>query len=88
MMALTATATPRVRKDILTNLHMTKACAFSQSFNRVNLYYEVRPKKSDKKVLIGLHRFHLLVHGDPFLSTSPTIVENRSARLTPNLLCS
>lgn len=49
-MALTATATPRVQKDIITNLHMSNACVFSQSFNRSNLFYEVRPKKGDKKV--------------------------------------
>ena len=50
MMALTATATTRVRADILANLQMKNARLFSQSFNRVNLYYEVREKKGKVKV--------------------------------------
>ncbi|KAI0237350.1 hypothetical protein LSAT2_012148 [Lamellibrachia satsuma] len=45
MLALTATATPRVRKDILHQLHMKNPMWFMQSFNRTNLKYEVRPKK-------------------------------------------
>ncbi|XP_074650878.1 recQ-like DNA helicase BLM [Tubulanus polymorphus] len=45
MMALTATATPRVRKDILHQLKMNNPKWFMQSFNRANLKYEVRPKK-------------------------------------------
>ncbi len=44
VMALTATATPKVQQDILKNLQMTKATVFKSSFNRPNLYYEVRPK--------------------------------------------
>ncbi|MCM1168383.1 MAG: DNA helicase RecQ [Bacteroides sp.] len=44
VMALTATATPKVQKDIQKNLGMTDASVFISSFNRQNLYYEVRPK--------------------------------------------
>jgi ATP-dependent DNA helicase RecQ len=44
IIALTATATPKVQQDILKNLDMTAANVFKSSFNRGNLYYEVRPK--------------------------------------------
>jgi superfamily II DNA helicase RecQ len=44
VMALTATATPRVKADVLKALRMETAEVFKQSFNRSNLYYEVRPK--------------------------------------------
>lgn len=44
MIALTATATPKVQEDIIKNLGMRKAQLFKASFNRPNLYYEVRPK--------------------------------------------
>lgn len=45
IIALTATATPKVQQDIQKNLGMTKANVFKASFNRSNLYYEVNPKK-------------------------------------------
>ncbi|XP_077329618.1 recQ-like DNA helicase BLM [Lithobates pipiens] len=48
MMALTATANPRVQKDILNQLKMSKPQIFSMSFNRSNLKYEVLPKKPKK----------------------------------------
>lgn len=44
IIALTATATPKVQEDILKNLGIPKAKTFKASFNRPNLYYEVRPK--------------------------------------------
>lgn len=44
MIGLTATATPKVQEDILKNLGMTDAKTFKASFNRPNLFYEVRPK--------------------------------------------
>ena len=44
VIALTATATPKVQHDIQKNLEMPNATVFKSSFNRPNLYYEVRPK--------------------------------------------
>ena len=44
ILALTATATPKVQQDIQKNLGMMDANVFKASFNRSNLYYEVRPK--------------------------------------------
>ncbi len=44
IIALTATATPKVQQDIQKNLQMEEADLFKSSFNRTNLYYEVRPK--------------------------------------------
>ncbi|MEQ9414352.1 MAG: ATP-dependent DNA helicase RecQ, partial [Cyclobacteriaceae bacterium] len=52
VIALTATATPKVQIDIQKNLQMEDADIFLSSFNRKNLYYEVRPKKETKKQLI------------------------------------
>lgn len=50
VIALTATATPKVQQDIQRNLQMEEADLFKSSFNRTNLYYEVRPKmKNDTK---------------------------------------
>ena len=43
-LAMTATATPRVREDIVANLDLTKARQFVASFNRTNLFYEIIPK--------------------------------------------
>lgn len=47
IIALTATATPKVQLDIQKNLNMEDARIFKSSFNRKNLYYEIRPKKDD-----------------------------------------
>ena len=47
LIALTATATPKVQHDIQKNLGMTDAIVFKSSFNRPNLYYEVRPKTNN-----------------------------------------
>ncbi len=44
IIGLTATATPKVQEDILKNLGITGAKTFKASFNRPNLYYEIRPK--------------------------------------------
>lgn len=44
LIALTAAATPKVQHDIQKNLGMSDAIMFKSSFNRTNLYYEVRPK--------------------------------------------
>jgi ATP-dependent DNA helicase RecQ len=47
IIALTASATPKVQHDILKNLSMIQATVFKSSFNRPNLYYEIRQKTND-----------------------------------------
>ena len=49
VIALTATATPKVQYDIQKNLNMLDADVFKSSFNRDNLYYEIRPKRDVEK---------------------------------------
>ena len=56
VIALTATATPKVQADIQKNLGMTDAKLFKASFNRPNLYYEIRPKKEVVKQVISYVR--------------------------------
>lgn len=51
ILTLTASATPKVQQDIIKNLKMEKAKLFVSSFNRPNLYYEVRPKPADSMQL-------------------------------------
>ncbi len=60
VIALTATATPKVQQDIQRNLHMEEADLFKSSFNRTNLYYEVRPKVKNetKKEIIKYIKSH------------------------------
>ncbi|HLV39722.1 ATP-dependent DNA helicase RecQ [Xanthomarina sp.] len=55
IIGLTATATPKVQEDILKNLAIPNATTFKASFNRPNLYYEVRPKT--KQVDADIIRF-------------------------------
>jgi len=52
VIALTATATPKVQSDIRKNLQMNDATLFKSSFNRPNLYYEVRPKRNVVKEIV------------------------------------
>ncbi|MFN5985223.1 MAG: DNA helicase RecQ [Fluviicola sp.] len=52
IIALTATATPKVQADIQKNLNMTDAKLFKSSFNRDNLYYDIRPKRQIEKEII------------------------------------
>lgn len=54
IIALTATATPKVQHDIQKNLGMLQADVFKSSFNRPNLYYEVRPKANATKEIIKI----------------------------------
>ncbi|TAK03312.1 ATP-dependent DNA helicase RecQ [Patescibacteria group bacterium] len=54
VIALTATATPRVKEDILKELRMEDASVFLSSFNRPNLRYAVRPKRNAVGQLVGL----------------------------------
>lgn len=58
IIALTATATPKVQQDILKNLGMSSAAVFKSSFNRANLYYEVRPKVNVIKEVIRFIKKH------------------------------
>lgn len=58
IVALTATATPKVQQDIQKNLNMEAANIFQSSFNRTNLIYEVKPKKQAKKQLIRIIKEH------------------------------
>ena len=55
IIGLTATATPKVQEDILKNLGIQEATTFKASFNRPNLYYEIRPKT--KSVDADITRF-------------------------------
>ncbi len=56
VIALTATATPKVQSDILKNLRIQDAKVFKSSFNRPNLYYEVRDKVDPEKDIIRFIR--------------------------------
>jgi ATP-dependent DNA helicase RecQ len=57
MVALTATATPKVQADIQKNLSMTEATVFKSSFNRTNLYYEVKAKGKKASTLKDIISF-------------------------------
>ena len=54
LIALTATATERVREDILRQLGMAEADRFVTSFNRPNLIYHIKPKRKSFDILVGL----------------------------------
>ena len=56
IIALTATATPKVQSDILKNLGIPDAAVFKSSFNRPNLYYEIRDKVDPEKDIIKFIR--------------------------------
>ena len=58
VIALTATATPKVQQDIQKNLSMEDADVYKTSFNRKNLYYEIKPKVDAKKGLIKYIKQH------------------------------
>lgn len=61
LIALTATANDRVKRDVLDNLGMCDSLVLTQSFNRPNLKYEVRPKT--KKVVEDIATFIKKNHG-------------------------
>ncbi|MCD8313697.1 MAG: ATP-dependent DNA helicase, partial [Bacteroidales bacterium] len=58
IIALTATATPKVQSDIQKNLGMMDAKVFKSSFNRPNLYYEIRDKVDPKRDIIKFIKQH------------------------------
>src|SRR6185437_3912641 len=57
IIALTATATPKVQDDIVKNLALRNPEIFVDSFNRANLYYEIVPKGSKEQVLKHMVKF-------------------------------
>ncbi|MET3875197.1 DNA helicase RecQ [Chitinophaga sp. OAE865] len=57
IIALTATATPKVQSDIVKNLGLNKANIFISSFNRPNLYYEIRPKRKKEQTIKDIVKF-------------------------------
>ena len=73
LIALTATATPKVQHDIQKNLGMVEAQVFKSSFNRPNLYYEVRPKTAN-----GAHNLPTITPKPTFTTYSP--LKNASNR--------
>ena len=58
IIALTATATPKVQQDIVKNLGMLDATLFKSSFNRPNLFYEIRPKRNIAKEIIRYIKYN------------------------------
>jgi ATP-dependent DNA helicase RecQ len=58
IIALTATATPKVQQDIQKNLQMNNAVLFKSSFNRANLFYEVRAKRDVLKEIVRYVKSH------------------------------
>ncbi|MEE2954359.1 MAG: DNA helicase RecQ [Bacteroidota bacterium] len=58
IIALTATATPKVRQDIIKNLRINSAQLFIDSFNRSNLFYEIKPKLDVAKQIIQFIHLH------------------------------
>ena len=75
IIALTATATPKVKLDIQRNLQMEDADVFKSSFNRENLYYEVRSKKDIKKQLIKFVKAHHGKSGIVYCLSRKTVEE-------------
>ena len=75
IIALTATATPKVKLDIQRNLQMEDADIFKSSFNRANLYYEVRSKKDIKKQLIKFVKAHHGKSGIVYCLSRKTVQE-------------
>lgn len=64
VIALTATATPKVRSDIKKNLNVEDANEFITSFNRTNLYYEIRPKKNKDETIKQIVQIVKATDGD------------------------
>lgn len=57
VIALTATATPKVQSDIVKNLELRQPEIFMSSFNRPNLYYEIRPKRKKDQTIKEIVKF-------------------------------
>ena len=63
VIALTATATPKVQSDIIKNLGLRDPKIFISSFNRANLYYEIQPKIKKDQMIKSMVRFILQMKG-------------------------
>jgi ATP-dependent DNA helicase RecQ len=63
IIALTATATPKVQSDIVKTLLLRKPDVYVSSFNRPNLYYEIRPKKTPQLAIKNMVQFIKQRHG-------------------------
>src|SRR5690625_7894519 len=57
VIALTATATPKVQSDIIRNLNLVKFNKYISSFNRTNLFYEIRPKQKRQQTMKQIIQF-------------------------------
>lgn len=57
VIALTATATPKVQSDIIRNLHLEDFNKYISSFNRTNLFYEIRPKQKRQQTMKQIIQF-------------------------------
>ncbi|MGF7216931.1 ATP-dependent DNA helicase RecQ [Spirosoma lacussanchae] len=75
VIALTATATPKVQLDIQKNLQMEDANLYKTSFNRKNLYYEIRPKADAKRQLIKYIKQHKGKSGIVYCLSRKTVEE-------------
>jgi len=83
LIALTATATPKVQQDIQKNLQMLDAKVYKTSFNRANLFYEVRPKVDAERDLIRFIKANEGKSGIVYCLSRKT-AENLAERLSVN----
>ncbi|RYZ22273.1 MAG: ATP-dependent DNA helicase RecQ, partial [Chitinophagaceae bacterium] len=86
VIALTATATPKVQSDIIKNLGLRNPQIFLSSFNRPNLYYEVQPKVKKEETLKAMVRFISQNKGKSGIiyTTNRKTTEELAALLTQN----
>lgn len=75
MIGLTATATPKVQQDILKNLGIETATVFKSSFNRANLYYDIRPKTQVENQLIQFIKGYPKVSGIVYCQSRKKVEE-------------
>jgi ATP-dependent DNA helicase RecQ len=73
VIALTATATPAVRRDIVDQLQLADPWIFLGSFHRSNLYYEIRPKKNAYSQLVGFLGSHRGESGIIYCTSKKTV---------------
>jgi len=83
IIALTATATPKVQSDIVKNLNMTEVNSFVSSFNRDNLYYEVHPKGKKEQTIRNIVK---IIKGMPGKSGIIYVQSRKSAEEIAKLL--